>query len=55
MHLKISEGGSLVFRLKKIKSKILKPSMAILILFLIFALNVNSTLSNTMKNMKKIF
>ena len=52
----LSGGGeTLHFKIENVKKRITKPSMAILILFLVFTLSVNSTLSRTLKNVKKIF
>ena len=37
------------------KSRIVKPSMALMILFLIFALTASSALTRAAQNVKKIF
>lgn len=52
---KIEDVKKMVYKINDMKSKLMKHSMAVLIIFLIFALSVNSTLSSTVKNVKKIF
>lgn len=42
-------------KIKNMKSRIIKPSMVLMILILIFALTASSALTRAVENVKKIF